>query len=86
MPRLLRVGLISMGVGFGRRPFLLQERQDKDGRFVFSQRCFPGWLGPGAPSYVPQYRWCRGRYPLMFLDSTRKYPGAWGMFERLILQ
>ena len=47
MPRLLTVGLIRRRLG--RRPFLLQERQDKDGRFVFSQRCFPGWLGPGAP-------------------------------------
>ena len=34
---------------FGPTPFLLPERNTyKGARFILSQPCFPGWLGPGA--------------------------------------
>ena len=71
LPPPRRVGSFPrLGARFGGRPFLLRERQDKDGRFVFSQRCFPGWLGPDAALVCTPVPAGAGAATIMFLDSA----------------
>ena len=75
-PRDVRDGLTRTTVGYCQIG-----TQHKNGRFIFSQLKHSGWLGPGAPSYVPPHRVVRrGRYLLFFITrafclSVMSFPG-----------